>query len=170
MLRITTKAAGRFGEHMVQAELERRGWSTCNLNTDHPNAPDYDILAWREETTDKFVIHIQVKASRPSEHRTFLFNTGKGKPPYTDARYDFTVLVGMGENRNEDEFYVLPTSVVGNELRNRWEWYFGENAQRRRQVDAGMIKLYTPGCDLASKWARYRNSWEFTSAGAPHNE
>jgi hypothetical protein len=71
--RITAKTAGRFGEHMVQAELERREWSTCNLSTDHPNAPGCDILAWREEvaendrprTLPQNQIYVRVKTSRP---------------------------------------------------------------------------------------------------------
>ena len=92
--RISAKIAGRFGEHLVQAELERRGWSTCNLNADHPNAPSYDILAWKEEATDndesrtlsRNQIYVRVKTSRPLEfpnRRHFVFSIEKGHPALT---------------------------------------------------------------------------------------
>ena len=190
--RIAAKTAGKFGEHMVQAELERRGWSTCNLNTDHPNAPGYDILAWKEEPADndpsgtipRNQIYVRVKTSRPldllNRKRAFVFNIEKkGKPPSADGiePNDFTVLVGMGKKRSDDEFYVMPTYKLRKEMCDRWESFFGKNTRKGpKRVEAGMLTLYfypapkgesRPGYDLANKWACHRNIWEFTCATCP---
>jgi hypothetical protein len=188
---ITTKTAGRFGEHAVQAELERQGWSTCNLNKDHPNAPAYDILAWKEELADndqprtlpRNHIYVRVKTSRPlrsSDRRTFVFNIEKkDEPPSADGiePNDFTVLVGMGEGRNDDEFWVLPTDTLRKEMRDKWVYFFGKpTRQGTEKVKAGMLTLYfypapkgenRPGYDLAKKWECYHDNWEFTRATCP---
>jgi hypothetical protein len=132
--RINPRAAGRFGEHMVQAELERRGWNTCNLNADHPNAPGYDIVAWKEGA----LIHVRVKTSR---NRRFLFGTEKGGPPSVDGvePNDFTVFVGMGagEQRNDDEFYVVPTRKVREELAARYKHFITDTGWKY----AGLLAL-----------------------------
>ena len=184
---IDSKTAGRFGEHLVQAELERRGWSTCNLNADHPNAPGYDILAWKEESNDndqsrtlsRNQIYVRVKTSRPLDRpnrRHFVFNVEKkGKPPSVDGiePNDFTVLVGMGQERNADEFYIVPTRILRKEMYDRWQYYYGESTKKgAKKIESGMLNLYfhpapkgenrRPGYDLANKWMRYRNNWELT--------
>ena len=190
---IDSKTAGRFGEHMVQAELERRGWSTCNLNADHPNTPGYDILAWKEESTDndqsktlsRNRIYVRVKTSRALEspnRRQFVFNVEKNKPPRIDGiePNDFTVLVGMGQERTADEFFIVPTSVLRKEMHDRWQDFYSQNTKKGAQkIDNGMLALYfyhaprgevRPGYDLANKWTQYRNTWEFTyavSSGSP---
>jgi hypothetical protein len=161
--RINQRVAGRFGEHMVQAELERRGWNTCNLNTDHPNAPGYDILAWKEGAR----IHVRVKTSRS---RRFLFGTKTGGPPSVDVEpNDFTVFVGMGagEQRNDDEFYVVPTREVREEMAARYKHFITD----KRWKDAGLLALVfhttkdtsTPGENLNRKWECYRN-WHSLAA------
>ena len=97
----------------------------------------------RDEPTDNYQsrtlsqnrIYVRVKTSRPLDppnRRHFVFNIEKGNPPRIDGiePNDFTVLVGMGAERNADEFYIVPTTVLRKEMYDRWRSFFGEDTKK----------------------------------------
>ena len=168
---ITGRAAGRAGELMVQSELERRGWSTANLNTDHPNAPAYDILAWKGSTQ----ILVDVKTVRPQYPRGMEKQGGavkKGKAPTTAGigRNEYTVFVFMAQERTSDQFYIIPTRVVRRVQAARWtDYYASPKRNGQKKVVSGHLSLRwapapdgesRPGWGLATKWARYLGAWD----------
>jgi hypothetical protein len=165
---ITAQTAGRFGEHTVQAELERRGWNTCNLNADHPNAPVYDILAWKEAA----IINIRVRPPQPQPGQEMpVFNVAKGKPPSAEgiSATDFTVLVFMGVEHAADQFYVMRTRILRQTMAAHWAFYYSTPTNKGPpKVDNGQLTLHMgsaprgedrPGWNLAEKWADYRSAW-----------
>jgi hypothetical protein len=169
--------AGRFGEHMVQAELERWGWNTCNLNAGFPNAPGFDLLAWKDdadatedaETLPRHRIYVRVKTASPGRRRFVFGIEAKGKPPDVERieSNDYTVLVSMGSERDGDVFYVVPTCELRNEMIRRWNYLHGDSPPKRKE--AGILALHfydapkkrptEPGYGLDKKWKCYLNAW-----------
>src|SRR5262245_56126646 len=98
-----SELVGAFGEKTVEAELLRRGWLPANANASVKNAADFDIFAQKGMR----VVPLRVKTSGPKLD-CFQYNFGIGK----DIDFsrlnepDFTILVAMGNARDDDRFYV----------------------------------------------------------------
>jgi hypothetical protein len=158
-MQMTSSAVGAYGERIVEAELLRRGWIPANVNASIRNNAEHDIYAKR----GKEMMLISVKACGIGK-RAFPLSVGGVAEPTPS---DFTILVRMGACRAQDEFYVVPTSVVRQEVRARREYAL----QVRQQQDSNFWRLDLggpdgqPGCNLASRWREYRDNWEFLPAG-----
>src|SRR5215831_9424314 len=119
--RISGQAVGAYGEKSVEAELLRWGWITANINTSIKNAADFDIFARKGKRS----INIRVKTSGPGTN-AFQFGFRPGQPivpPDIDDATDFSVLVSMGQARNEDEFWVIPTRVLRTQVKAHSDAY-----------------------------------------------
>jgi hypothetical protein len=107
---LSNKLTGQIGEHLVTAELGRRGIIATPFSG---NVPHIDILAHANGISG----HIQVKAisheSWQFDIRKFLVvdlttkgQTVRGMNPDLDRRI-ICVFVSLGEVLGEDEFYVF---------------------------------------------------------------
>ena len=92
------------------------------------------------------------------------------------SKSDFTVLVGMGLNRRDDFFFIVPTQVVREVIRSYSVWYL-ENPKKDggKKKDTGHWALHLEdlrnGEDrinrgLARKWRQYRDNWELLETSA----
>jgi hypothetical protein len=154
---ISAQAAGALGEKAVEAELLRRNWIPANVNATVKNAKDFDIFALK--SMDKRVAYIRVKTCRPNKS-AFLC-----KPITAEGicEPDFTIAVRMGNRRKEDQFYIVPTKVVREEINKRqadhkgrrkdigmWRLSFSERRDKKEEAGRGIEK----------KWSRYLDKWD----------
>jgi len=110
-----------FGERAVEAELLRHGWIPANVNATVKNAADFDIYAVKNGHT----VHLRVRACGP-DSRAFQFggfDPGEQVKVGKFSDTDFTVLVSMSGDRNRDQFYILPSRVVREEIALRQRHY-----------------------------------------------
>ncbi len=123
---LSTKLTGQIGEHLVTAELGRRGILATPFSG---NVPEIDILAYANNITG----HIQVKAINKTswqfDVRKFLNVelTNEGQKIIglnTDLDKNIIcVFVAIGSGLGEDEFYIF-----------KWGWlqnYFFKNYKGR---------------------------------------
>lgn len=107
---LSSKLTGQIGEHLVTAELGRRGIIATPFSG---NVPDIDILAYANGVTG----HIQVKAinqdSWQFDIRKFLdvelspkCQIIKGKRRDFDRKI-ICIFVSLGEQLGEDAFYIF---------------------------------------------------------------
>ena len=120
-MKLNHQAVGAFGERAVEVELLRRNWIPANVNATVKNAADFDIYAVKKGHT----VHLRVRACGP-DSRAFQFG---GFDPCEQVKVgnfndtDFTVLVSMSSDRNRDQFYVVPSRVVRQEIALRQSEY-----------------------------------------------
>lgn len=164
---ITPQAAGAFGERSVEAELLRRNWMPANVNSTVKNAAMFDIFAFKKYTKKQDrAVQIRVKTCRPNM-TAFLFGGFQKDKPITLKGItvtDFTIVVRMGNNRKDDRFYVVPTTVVWKEIGKRqaehkprgvkdigmWRLSFSERRDGREEAGRGIER----------KWRQYLDKWE----------
>lgn len=157
---ITPQAAGAFGEKAVEAELLRCNWIPANVNATVKNAAKFDIYAVKGNRS----VQIQVKTCRPNMRQFVCGGFRPGEPVTTKdvGATNFTIVVRMGNHRQDDQFYVLPTAVALKEIGKR------QSAQKGRK-DIGMWRLsFAPrkdhkeeaGRDIARKWGEYLGRWD----------
>jgi hypothetical protein len=162
--KIKSQAVGAYGEKVVEAELLRCLWVPANVNASIKNAADFDIFALKNGRT----VHIRVKTCGPNV-KEFQFNSPRGQKIVTNgfSDVDFTVLVSMGKTRNEDEFYIVPTSVVRVAVSAHREHYLAQlkrNGEKR--IDNGQWSLRLrdsnskdPSYGFEKKWQQYKSNW-----------
>jgi hypothetical protein len=107
---ISTKLTGQIGEHLVTAELGRRGITATPFSG---NVPEIDILAYANGRTG----HIQVKAinkdSWQFDIRTFLDAVLVGKAQRVKGinpklkRNVLCIFVAVGQELGSDKFYIF---------------------------------------------------------------
>ena len=130
----TREAAGRTGEAVVRAELERRGWSVRDLNEERTNEPNADLVA----TTAGRVVSLQVKAF----NRYGWISGGSVNPAVCDGaplfnrvknaayKCDFVICVTPGSPREEHalrddwRFFVLPVDTADTLFRVNIDAYY----------------------------------------------
>jgi hypothetical protein len=130
-----TQLVGAFGEKIVEAELLRRGWRTANYNTSIKNAADYDLTAWNGDRT----VQLRVKTCGPGWN-AFQFSCpiGKELPSESLPATDYTILVRMGDVREDDRFYVIPTRILRKQINDRRREPSGDGKSR---LDFGLCTL-----------------------------
>lgn len=166
-LKIEPQAVGAFGERAVEAELLRRGWIPANVNATVKNAADFDIYAVKQERT----VHLRVRACGP-DVRAFQFGGFVPGEPIQVEQFkhsDFTVLVSMASQRSRDQFYIVPSGVVREEIRRRQTDYLKVHKRDgTARKDTGHWALFLAdrrdgqqegGWGLEKKWAQYLDAW-----------
>jgi hypothetical protein len=166
---MSPQAVGAFGESAVICELLRRGWIPANVNATVKNAAKFDIYALRESRT----VHLRVRACGPTMDGEFQFGGYAVDKPIADIPFeesDFTVLVQVGADRAQDDFYVVPSRVVHQEVRRRREqWLSQAKRDGGARQDRGFWTLRLrsrqdgeagPGWGLAQKWKKYHRAWQ----------
>lgn len=172
-VRISAQAVGAFGERAVEAELLRHGWIPANVNATVKNAADFDIFAVKD---DKMVL-LRVRACAP-DSRCFQFGGFEPEKPVQLADFknnDFTVLVAISSDRSKDEFYVMPSHVVRDEIILRQKDYLAilkKDGGKRKDTGHWVLHLakrkdgrQQGGYGLAEKWAQYCNAWDLLGLG-----
>jgi hypothetical protein len=161
--KITRQEVGTYGKEAVEAELLQRNWKLANVNQTVKNAPKIDIHAVKEGHS----VQIRVTACRPEEPKVLIGGFTPGKPITTNdiAVSDFTIIVRMGKERQDDRFYVMPTAVAWKEIAKRQS----ERKERGIAEKIGMWSLYfrdrrdgqeRGGWGIERKWERYKGAWE----------
>jgi hypothetical protein len=164
---ITHQAADAFGEKAVEAELLRHNWIPANINQTVKNAAKFDIYAMKADRPDRSV-QIRVKTCRP-KMTAFLwggFSPGETITTADITASDFTVVVRMGERREGDRFYVVPTTVAWKEIAKRqlehknkesgvkeigmWRLSFSDRKDGQQEAGRGIER----------KWGQYEGAWD----------
>lgn len=159
---ITQQAAGAFGEKAAEAELLRWGWIPANVNATVKNAARFDIYAVKGNRA----VQVQVKTCRPNR-TAFLCGGFEPGAPITTTKIgptNFTIVVRMGCERQNDQFYVVPTAVAWKEISKR------QREQRQGGTkDIGMWRLSfsdrkdgqeEAGRGIERKWKQYLGAWK----------
>jgi hypothetical protein len=83
---------------------------------------------------------------------------------------DFTVLVSMSSDRNRDQFYVLPSRVVREEIVRRQKDYLSvakRNGTARKDTGHWTLRLakrkdgrQEAGYGLEDEWKQYLEAWD----------
>lgn len=121
---LSTKLTGQIGEHLVTAELGRRGITATPFSG---NVPEIDILAYANGRTG----HIQVKAinkeSWQFDIRTFLdvilvgkVQRVKGANPKLD-RDVICIFVAVGQELGSDKFYIFKQGWLQDFFKGRYK-------------------------------------------------
>jgi hypothetical protein len=110
-----TQLAGQIGEHLVVAELGRLGIVATPFAG---NVPDIDILAYKDGKSVPIQVKAQTTGTPGVDAKKYLNihidgnrQTVKGKAKDIDRDLIF-VLVKVGQDYGEDEFYVFDQGVV----------------------------------------------------------
>ena len=161
------QAVGAFGERAVEAELLRHGWTPANVNATVKNAANFDIFAVKDNRT----VHIRAKTCGPGV-AAFQFNGFTPNHPVSSrgiGAQDFTILVCMGAQRADDQFYVVPTVVVRKEIKKRQSDYtktLRRDGRKRKDTGHWALRLggrkngrKEGGWGLAEKWHEYCGDW-----------
>jgi hypothetical protein len=171
--RFSAQAIGAYGEKAAEAELIRHGWVTANINTSMKNAVDFDIFARK----GKSAVAVRVKACGPGVNAFAFggFRPGQGIKFGNLGKADFTVLVGMGKQRSEDVFYVVPTRIVRKRIDTHRTYYLckrGRGGNQRKDLGWWTLHLADlksgedrPSYGLADKWKRYLDNWTALEGG-----
>jgi hypothetical protein len=166
MQKITHQAAGAFGEKAVEAELLRRNWIPANVNQTVKNAIKFDIYATKADDPNRSV-QIRVKTCRPNM-TAFLWGGFSPTDTITTADTvptDFTVIVRMGDRREDDRFYILPTAIAWKEIALRQS----EHREKSSAKEIGMWRLSfrdrrdgqeRGGEGIERKWKQYEAAWD----------
>jgi len=164
---LTTQKVGAFGERAVEAELLRRGWVPANVNPTLKNAADYDIFAYKEPAQ----VQLRVKTCGPSQPGFQFggFKPGKEILSSGFSKSDFTILVRMGKDRANDQFFVVPTCVVREQLAvYRRQYLMTPRRDGHPKKDLGHWTLYLadlksgedrPSYGIQRRWTKYIDNW-----------
>lgn len=121
---LSTKLTGQIGEHLVTAELGRKGIIATPFSG---NVPEIDILAYANGKTG----HIQVKAinkdSWQFDVRTFLEVVLVGKTQRVKGinpklkRDVLCIFIAVGEELGSDEFYIFKQGWLQDFFKERYK-------------------------------------------------
>jgi hypothetical protein len=160
---MSSQAVGAYGEKCVEAKLLRWGWLPANANASVRNAAVFDIHA------EKYgrVVSLRVKTCGAGLD-AFQFNDKLIQGGDIGPR-DYTILVAMGKAEQEDRFYVMPTSIVRDEVAARRQHFLktpkrdgtstqdkGHWALRLNSLRSGEKR---PGFGLREEWREYLDNW-----------
>lgn len=161
---------GAFGERAVEAELLRNGWSPANFNDTARNAKDYDVVAQKNGK----VVLVRIKTC--SGQKSFQFRDFVDRLPPND----FTILVEMGERRELDRFFIVPTSDIRKEVSQRKKKVLAQPTRDgRTRKNIGMCVLHlkarkdgrkVPGWDIATKFGDYLDTWTILERPASRSQ
>lgn len=167
MKNITHQAVGAFGEKAAEAELLRHGWIPANVNATVKNAAKFDIYALKGNRT----VHLRVKTCGPNVAGFQFGGLPSGGVATTDkiSGSDFTILVRMGDQREKDQFYIVPTAVVQKEIALRKKDYLKSpkrDGSPRKDTGHWTLRLCERkdgreegGWGLVEKWRKYLGGW-----------
>ena len=161
---LESQVVGAFGEKVAEAELLRRGWRTANYNTSVKNAARYDLVAWK----DNRIVQLRIKTCG-SMQNAFQFSCPLGRTLDVEgvSPNDYTILVRMGDenDRCDDRFYIVPTSIL-------WAQINARRAETRKngtsRLDFGLCTLrlrpHGGGQDRVNygfeeKWKCFLENW-----------
>jgi hypothetical protein len=155
--RNSTQLVGACGEKIVEAELLRRGWLPANVNATVTNAARFDIFAQKGD----HIVAIQVKSCGPTS-RAFSFS--RFPPAQQAGANEFTVLVKIGETRQTDQVFVIPSHALHGDIEK-----FRSEALQSGTKDIGMWDLHLSEAKkshfqskygFAAKWSKWRDNWQ----------
>lgn len=165
------RAVGPAGEHIVQARLLVRGWTTGNVNTGGMmNAPAVDLLAAKGSQNIRIAVkttgHGGANAQWSVKEDWATTTLFKG-----DVRPDFVIFVWFNNREMLDacRIFVVPADVVESALREsheHWHRYVRRDGlPRKKSTHAAFTWTGKPtagniGRGFAERWAKYEDAWE----------
>ncbi|MAH85470.1 MAG: hypothetical protein CBB68_14695 [Rhodospirillaceae bacterium TMED8] len=153
-----TQLAGQIGEHLVVAELGRQGIVATPFAG---NVPDIDILAYKDGNSVPIQVKAQTKGTPGVNAKKYLNiqidgnrQTVKGKSKDIDRDLIF-VMVKVGQDYGEDEFYVFDQGVVQDLVNIQYRSFLRKHGGvRPRNPKTTHCSYYLK--DLI----RYRDNWD----------
>gem|GEM_PF-3326334 len=170
---IDSQLVGAFGEKAAEAELLRNGWRTANFNNSIKNSADHDLIAVKANRT----VHLRIKTCGPGQD-AFQFSARPGQDLATAdlADDDYTILVRMGRAPGDDQFYIMPTRILREQINAHRRAYLNQarrDGRPRKDLGHWTLRLKPtrggeerPNYGFVSKWKAYRDAWE-TLEGSP---
>lgn len=144
-IKIDSGLTGIAGEYLVAGELSRRGYvASITLR----NTRGIDIVATNRDASKS--IGIQVKASA-SIQRNWILNK-KGEDFYSDTL--FYVFVNLKEVDERPEFFIVPSKVVADYIRN------GHAQWLKTPSKKGQPHRDTPMRQFSDKEGEYLERWD----------
>ncbi len=156
--KLTTHGVGQYGKRAVETELRAHNWTVLKGNP---------LRARR----DGRIVKIHVSTSGLSK---LGLPYGSFQLHHVDDRSEdaFHVLVSMGTNASEDEFFIVPNKEVGDAV-DRYREHWLKTHPHGRDDNWWVLKLRDKQSDLDAlnwgfrrKWSRYRDNWAFLTEGA----
>ena len=145
---------GNAGEYYVMAELLKRGWIAALAAR---NAPDFDILA----TKDGQMVKIRVKTK--TEHfdpwQWAAKKDGSIFRNITQAG-DFTVLVNLTEDNQQMDYFILPTGMLDQILKDDFQVWLNTPGVRGQPHNPGNVKRNLSYTKYQEFLAEFQNAWE----------
>ncbi len=156
-----SKLAGQIGEHLVVAELERRGVIAAPFAG---NVPDIDILAYMDGKSAA----LQVKAQRTGDvsvnARHYLNIRFDGDQQIIEGKTEIDrdlvfVLISIGDAAGEDVFYIFTQGDVQELVHDHYVAFLNKhNGIRPRNPQTTHCAYYL------SDLEEYRDNWELVLA------
>jgi hypothetical protein len=165
------QAVGPAGEHIVQARLLVRGWTTGNVNTGGMmNAPAVDLFAAKGSQNIRIAVkttgHRSINAQWSVKEDWADETMFKG-----DVRPDFVIFVWFNNRKVLDacRIFVVPADVVESALKEGYRhWHAGtrrDGLPRKKSKHTAFTWTGKPtagniGRGFAEKLAEYEDAWE----------
>jgi hypothetical protein len=172
---LDNQLVGAFGEKAAEAELLRHGWRTANFNTSIKNAAEYDLIARKDGRT----VLLRVKTCGPGQNAFQFSSRPDHEMKTSDLREeDYTILVRMGDKRQDDHFYVMPTRILREQVNAHRKAFLAtmrRDGAPRKDLGHWTLRLYQvrsgedrPNYGFAQKWKSYRDAWQLLDSRAAH--
>jgi len=145
---------GNAGEHLVMAELLKRGIIAALAPR---NSPAFDILA----TNHKKTVNIRVK-TKSGEIDAWQWSIKKnGKVfNYLKKEDDFSVLVDLTSDIKDTDFFIIPTYEIDKWMTddfNNWVHTPGKKGQQRNPDNKKRTLLASK---ISAQLGGYKNNWD----------
>ncbi len=155
-------------------EARRNRWIPADVNRTVKNAETFDVLATKENGNR--TVRISIKTCGPDQ-RAFQFGGFKNKPVIgAFGETDFTILVCMGHDRRDDQFYVVPTPVVRQQINKHRDHYLSilrKDGVARKDLGHWTLHLAKlssgedrPSHGLENLWQEYLGNWKLLDGSA----
>jgi hypothetical protein len=153
---------GVAGEYFVAAELSRRGYiASITLR----NTKGVDILASNVNASRS--VGIQVK-THLGNRKGWLLNAKAENYSAPDLLY---VFVRLPPDGNQPEFYVVPSKVVADAVRESFQWWLRTPGRRGQQRKDNSMRMFSDAAlqpihealnemGMAATVAGYRDRWD----------
>jgi len=148
---------GNAGEHYVMAELLKRGIIAALAPR---NAPAFDILATNPGEIEK-IVSIRVK-TKSEQYDVWQYMEKKDGTifRYLQKTGDFTILVHLAEDVINMRYFIVPTKVINNLLKQDFEEWLRTPGKGGRMHSKDNKKRNLPYTKHEKELKGYENNWD----------
>ena len=145
---------GNAGEYYVLAELLKRDVIAAIAPR---NAPSFDILATKADKT----IKIRVK-TKSEQYPVWQWSIKKDGSIFRDLNKneDFTILVDLAKETKDLKFYIVPTRVIDQLLKEDFNIWINAPGKNNRPHSRENKKRHLDQDKYANQLQEYLDNWE----------